>query len=396
MKPIPQLFQKKGAETSDVIALDISPSSVKAIYLTVAEKNAKKITAKGVSVKSVEDAKTLAEAVSRAVEECETQARKKTNRVIVGVSGPSIIGFILIGKFTREDASVEITEQEMTRVYSLLEKSAYEQLKNRWSVLFADESEFTSLDLVVTSIKVSDVECDDPLGKTGNSIQVSVFCSYAQKAVFSYIEKALKQNKLKHTTITTALYAQAKLCNESYRNYMLIDVGAESTDIAVILGGYIVQTRSFALAGSFFDRVVATDCSVSKENGKGKKEAYSLGTLSEDESDRVGDALYHAGKQWRTGLKTALLSMTGIKSFPETIILTGGCAQVPVLHELMYEEEWRKALPFAKADVVIETDHAALWSESLHDELSVLSDTRFFASVCIGLVQKEFLTYDDN
>jgi hypothetical protein len=120
----------------------------------------------------------------------------------------------------------------------------------------------------------------------------------------------------------------------------------------------------------------------------GKKEAYSHGTLPEDDMEIIGDYLHEAGQLWRTGFAATLEGMRGIKSFPQRIYLSGGGAGLPTLKELLYEDVWRKAIPFA-GDLEIETASAAIWKDQVVDELDILAGPQMFVPVSLGLIKLE-------
>ena len=200
--------------------------------------------------------------------------------------------------------------------------------------------------------------------------------------------KMVKGLKYKVQVVTTALYSESKILNHGDPNYIIVDIGKEYTDVGVVLGENIIQTRSFGIGGLFFSKELSSKMGFDIQTANGKKEAYSLQTLPEEEADRVGDHLYYSGKMWRSAFETVLTSMAGIKSFPEKIYITGGGSHLPVIQELLYEDEWRQAVPFA-SDISIEIPKSDSWKKYLHDELNVLAGPQMFVPVSIGIVQLE-------
>ena len=376
---------KKNSD-SDFLALDISPSSIKAIFFS--EEDNSKFIAKGVSIYETERYGLTKKQIKMAVTECFNQTGLTAKNTIVGLSGDQVFGFLLIAKKKRKKADLEISQKEMQNVYQTVKKVAYRQVKDKWGVLFANDIDFAPLDLVVTTIMIDKKVVDNPVGLIGETISVSVFCSYSELSYYSWLVKALKSLNLNVLGVTTSLYAQSKILSKESKNYIVIDIGRFHTDIAIILGENIVQTRTFDLGGDYFSRALADELKVAREVADGKKEAVLSKTLPEDEAEKVNEILYSAGKDWRIALATVLTSMKGIKSYPEYIYLTGGGANLPILQELLHEEAWRQPLLFA-GNIEIRTVADSLWSGNILDEVRLLKGPRMFGALSIGLVKLE-------
>ena len=385
--PKPSLKKsKKEDNKDDFLVLDLAQTSVKSVYFT---KKGEHLIAKGLSIKSTDDVKITKELISETLNEAKAQAGSQSDNVIIGLSGSKVIGFVIIAQYTREKPEKEITKKEEEKIHEKIAEAAYKQVKERWSVLYADDLDFELLDLVITSILIDGERVEDMIENTGSQVQVSVFGSYAVKGYYDWVLNTVKKLKYNVETITTALYSQSKLLNNENKNYLLVDIGKKTTDVAIILGENIIQTRSFELGGDFFSKWLAGELSIDIKNADARKEAYSSKTLDENEMDRIGDILYEAGVMWRKGLQTALLSMSGIKSFPSKIYVSGGCANLPVIQELLHEDTWKQPIPFANNNIEIETTGAKLFTQQVSDELQLLEGPQWFVPVSIGLVKLE-------
>ncbi len=388
-KPSFKKSKKKEEETkneNDFLVLDLAQTSAKSIYFT---RQGEHLIAKGLSIKETDDIKINKDTIFETLGEVQAQAGSKAENIIIGLSGPKVIGFVIIAQYTREKPDKEINEKEVLKIHDRIAEAAYQQVKNRWSVLYADDVDFELLDLVITSTSLDGERVEDVLGYTGEKIQVSVFCSYAVKSYYDWVLNTVRKLKYSVETITTTLYSQSKLLNNESKNYLIIDIGKKTTDVAIVLGENIIQTRSFELGGDFFSKWLGNELGIDIKSADGRKEAYSTKTLDENEMDRVGDILYEAGVMWRKGVQTALLSMTGIKSFPTKIFVSGGCANLPVIHELLHEDAWKQPVPFASNTVEIETTNSRMFENQVSDDLQLLNGPQWFVPVSIGLVQLE-------
>lgn len=371
------------------IILDVTDTSVKSLLFRKNPDGSHiPLTVEGVAVRNTYKERIRKEMIQSAVEECFLQTGSNTSEAIVGLSGPKTLGFILLVKIKREDAFKDILEMEMDRMYQKIKSAAYIQAKKMWGTFFANDSEFEPLDLVVTSVHVDGNMVDEPVGIQGEHVQISAFCSYADKKYYDWIIGVAEKIGFSQITVTTGLYSQAKLLSENSKNFILADIGDGHTDIAVVFGKNIMQTRSFAFGGGFFTDYLAHRMGLDHLSANGKKEAYSQGTLHEDEADRIGDYLYDAGKDWRDAFVETLHSITSIKSFPKDIYLSGGGANMKIIEELLYEDAWRKAIPFA-GNIEIHTAAKDLWSKSIDDKVGVLKGPGMFPPASLGVVRLE-------
>jgi cell division ATPase FtsA len=387
---LPNFFPTKSKHSSrnsnNFIILDITSTSAKALFVTKSMDDMLKV--KGISTRDSQNAPLRSEALKSVVTECFDQTGSEADEVIVGLSGPKVMGFILIAKSERENSEEPISPKEMDRLYDKIRSSAYAQAKQRWEMFFAESVDFEPLDVVITSIHVDENQVDAAEGLTGSNIQITVYCSYAEKEYYRWVTKILDELKFSTVTVTTTVYSQSKLLAEKEKNFLLIDIGKDHTDVAVIFGKNIIQTRSFELGGSYFTEHLMDRTGLDRVHANSKKEAYSAETLSEDEVEKISDYIYEAGKDWRVALNTALSSITGVKSFPKSIYLTGGSAAMPVIEELLYEEDWKKSLPFAGELEVHKTSKDS-WQSYLSDDLSILNGQRMFPPASLAVIKLE-------
>ncbi len=392
---LPNFFAKKpksSPQNSDnFVVLDLTATSAKALLV---KKTQEELKVKGISTRDSHNAPLRSEALKSVVTECFDQTGLEADEVIIGLSGPKVMGFILIAKSERDNPHEVISEKEMNQLYEKIRDSAYAQAKQRWEMFFAESVDFEPLDVVITSIHVDDSQVDAAEGLTGRQIQITVYCSYAEREYYKWVTKNLDELKFSTVTVTTTVYSQSKLLAEKDKNFLLIDIGKDHTDVAVIFGKNIIQTRSFDLGGSYFTEHLIDSARLDRSHANDKKEDYSAGKLSDEEVDKISDYIYEAGKDWRTALITALSSISGIKSFPKSIYLTGGSAAMPVIQELLYEDDWKKALPFA-GELEVHTTSKESWGNYLSDDLGALNGPRMFPPASLAVIKLELESEDE-
>ncbi len=384
---------KSKSHTNGYLVLDFSPTSLKTLSFEE-DLDSKKLSLKGFSISDSYKDLLRKEVVRSSVKECLSQSNLKATDAIIGLSGPEVFGFTLIAKIKRKNAEKQITEKEISTIYDQVRDSCYEQAKKKWSFWSADDDGFEPLDLVVTLIQVDDAVVSEPVGVTGEFVKISAFCSYSSKKYYRWILSLINDLKFSSITVTTTIYSQSKLLSEDAKNFLLVDIGKDYTDVACILGKNIIQSRSFEIGGSYFSRHLVDKHGFDFAAANSKKEAFAFGTLDEESMDKFGDCLYDASKVWRTAFATSLESMSGIKSFPHKIYLSGGGSMLPLIQEVMLEDEWRKAIPFANDVEILSTDGKSL-DKNILDELNVLDKSRMFVTGTLGVIKLELDQADE-
>lgn len=384
---------KSKAKKSGYIVLDFSPTALKTLSFEQ-ESESSKLILKGVSIADSYKDLLRKEVVKTSILECVSQSDLKVDDAIIGLSGPEVFGFTLIAKVKRKVSDKPITEKEILEIYNQVRDSCYEQAKKKWAYWSSDDDGFEPLDLVVTSVQVDENVVLEPIGVVGEFIKISVFCSYSSKKYYKWIINLIEGLKFSSVTVTTAIYAQSKIICEESKNFLLVDIGKDYTDVALVFGKNIIQSRSFEIGGSYFTRRLIDKFGGDYLEANSKKEAYSLETLDEASMDKLGDALYDAGKIWRTAFAASLDSMIGIKSFPQKIYISGGGAMLPLIQEILLEEHWRKAVPFAD-DVEIIQATGKFLNKVISDEIGILKGSRMFIPGALGVIKLELDQADE-
>lgn len=384
---------KSKSKKNGYVVLDFSPTSLKTLSF---EQNpdSKKLILKGFSIADSYKDLLRKEVVTNSVKECISQSDLNINDAIIGLSGPEVFGFTLIAKVKRKKPDLQVTEKEIQEIYDQVRDACYEQAKKKWAYWSADDDGFEPLDLVVTSVQVDEKLVSEPVGLIGESVKISAFCSYSSKKYYKWILNLVSDLKFESVTVTTTIYSESKSLSESSKNFILIDLGKDYTDVAIIFGKNIIQSRSFEIGGSYFTRHLIDKTGGDYVVANSKKEAYSLETLDEASMDKFGDCLYDAGKVWRTAFATALDSMVGIKSFPQKIYLSGGGSMLPVIQEMLLEEHWKKAIPFANDIEVLTTSGKSL-EENISDDINILKGSRMFVPGTLGVIKLELDQADE-
>lgn len=188
---------------------------------------------------------------------------------------------------------------------------------------------------------------------------VAVLLIAAPRTLVEKYTRITQMAGLTPVVVETSLMAAARALSPVDQTVMIIDLGARSTDMAIVKNGMLSFSRSVATAGEAFTRAVAQTLGVEMQQAEAYKRTYGLsGTQLEG---KIRGALDPVFRMVTDEIKKAIhFYQTEEKGdAPRAVILSGGTAGMPeavgVLTELLGLEVV-VGNPFAK--VVVNPDAA--------------------------------------
>ncbi|MEX0587573.1 MAG: hypothetical protein WD159_02380, partial [Patescibacteria group bacterium] len=200
--------------------------------------------------------------------------------VVVGISGPLSLAFTTV---VRSSTSRDI-EDLVSHARQEAQRSAEEELQ---------------VSLGEPRLKVSEVEAEILEVKESEKLEVFLFTSFAAEPYLAEISQLVKPTGLKLWGFSSLLFnLVSELSKVEELNALILDVGGAKTEVGLVFGGELMDTKSF-----WWDF---------KENGNP--------TAFLD--------------LWLEALSTTLSAFEGVETFPPKIYLTGGAAVFPGLIEV--------------------------------------------------------------
>ncbi|MCX6783963.1 MAG: cell division FtsA domain-containing protein [candidate division WWE3 bacterium] len=128
-------------------------------------------------------------------------------------------------------------------------------------------------------------------------------------------------------------------------NTILLDIGGETTDIAVIFGGGITGNRTLGLGGRFFSQIISERLGNSINEAELKKISYGEKRLPEDQLALISESLKDLIPVFLKGLEVGLSDIEGIKLLPSEILISGGGSLLPDVVKFISDPAWSHNLP---------------------------------------------------
>jgi len=297
-----------------VLGLDITPSSIKLIELTLSGGQytvdayaAEATPQNAMNEKAIVDADAVGEAIARAVR----RAGVRTKEAAVAISGDAAITKVIQMPRNLNDADLEAQVEMQADQYIPfpMDEVAYD-----FEVLGGSEKDPESMDVLLVASRSENVEqrraAVAAAGLSARIVDVEAFA----------LENACR------------LMTHQMPDGGIDRSVAVVDFGASTTTFSVLRNLKVVYTRDFAFGGQQLTEEVMRTYGLSlEEAGRAKKEG---GLPANYQTEVLDPFIDDMTQQISRSLQFYLASGSG-REQPEKILICGGCANIPGAAEVV-------------------------------------------------------------
>lgn len=278
---------------------------------------------------------------------------KLPKKMIIGIAGELVSGVPIMVNVEREEPENKISTEEVRTILEKVKMYSFDSTKDE----IAKENGFQTnqireVDTVMNTISVDGVSTKKPVGLTGQEITYRVFTSFAPKIQIESIENIAEDLKLElHKIAVEPYYLASNLedITNSTSGGIVVDIGAGTTDVAIVQNYEIKGIKMFAIGGSNFTKRIGRELGVDYEEAEELKLQYSEGKLDNPKTKSViRTAIIEDVKSWLLGVELSLDEIDDVDELPHTFYICGGGSNLPEIRDGILEYAWSKNLPFAK------------------------------------------------
>jgi len=131
-------------------------------------------------------------------------------------------------------------------------------------------------------------------GQRGQNIEVAVFNSFVPSFHIKMLQKILKKAGVDILAIGSQMYSLVefiKVEQPEEKDFVLVNISEDSTDVGVIFGGGIISTRSLNVGYIHFVREISSRMALSMDDAESVLKTYNNQKLSQSESPIIKDCL---------------------------------------------------------------------------------------------------------
>ncbi len=290
-----------------VLGLDITPSSIKLIEMTMAGGQytvdayaAEATPQNSMNEKAIVDADAVGEAIARAVR----RAGVRTKDVAIAISGDAAITKVIQMPRTLNDSDLEAQVEMQADQYIPfpMDEVAYD-----FEVLGASEKDAESIDVLLVASRSENVEQRRAaVLAAGLNVQIVDVEAFALENACRLMTHQMPDGGID-------------------RSVAVVDFGASTTTFSVLRNLKIVYTRDFAFGGQQLTEEIMRTYGLSlEEAGRAKKEG---GLPANYQTEVLDPFIDDMTQQISRSLQFYLASGSG-REQPEKILICGGCANI--------------------------------------------------------------------
>lgn len=291
----------------------------------------------------------------KALAAAEQQAGVSARSAVVGIAGELVKGTTSTVRFTRKNASKELSIDEMARIIELVQERAEAKARNElaWE-LGGKDVEVRLVNSALVRIDIDGYKVTNPVGFQGKDILVEMYTAFAPMIHIGALERTAAELDLELLAVAAEPFAVARSVVGDDPNAsvsaILMDVGGGTTDIAVVNEGGVEGTKMFGIGGRAFTHSIERELDVDFIKAEAVK--LSLASAAPKHKAEAEAALAKTLRVWTSGVELALSEFTKMDHLPHRVLLCGGGSSLQLLMDKLEGSEWHKPLPFTKKPII--------------------------------------------
>ncbi len=178
----------------------------------------------------------------------------------------------------------------------------------------------------VLDVSLNGYSVEDPIGKSSKSIEMSMIISLSPKICLEKIRntigKTFHHSHIKFSSFVVSSYLAVRDKYVATDSYLLLDIGGEVTDVAIISKGILKASLSFPFGKKIFFKYICTKLNIELRDAKELFTLYSLGALSERRKKKVSPLFQSIENSWGEAFRMCIGTLPHILTLPSTIFVT--------------------------------------------------------------------------
>jgi len=182
------------------------------------------------------------------------------------------------------------------------------------------------IDLKNIQIKLNGYETAVPYNKNAKTIEMALFISISSKKVINLIKKKVfhifHSDKVILSSFLLVSFNTIRDIFTDKKNFILLDITGEITEVAIIKNNVPVDTVSFPLGKNFLIRRIVSNLNTVPEEAVSLLSMYQSDKTNDGVRDKLNQIFLSAEKEWLSFFSKAIVSLSSNSSIPNSIFFT--------------------------------------------------------------------------
>lgn len=355
----------KEANDRHFAALDIGTEFVKVLIAKYNNEDDIEIVGVGRSHQDIDDMHSGAIAdiggvvrnCEEALAEAEDQAGVQAKKVVIGIAGELVKGVTNTIRYKRPQPDRALDVNEMEFIIEKVQERAQTKVQKQiaWET-GNDDVEVKLVNSAIVSIHIDGYKVSNPIGFQGKDVAIQIYTAFAPMVHIGALERTANELDLDLIAVAAEPFAVSRsvlgVDASSSFTAVLADIGAGTTDVAVINDGGVEGTKMFGIGGRSFTRTIGTDLNLDYKAAEKLKINLGHADLKPNVKKAAYAAIDKTLKVWLSGIELALSEFDSVDHLPNRILLCGGGSSLGKLVEALESQDWYKDLPFTRRPTI--------------------------------------------
>ncbi len=188
-------------------------------------------------------------------------------------------------------------------------------------------NEMTIIEQYATSARVNGYDIDNPIGKKGIVFDISIFISLTPQKIINDIKLGIEKNislsdrNIHFHSNICATYGLIRDMFVDLPNYLLIDVGGEITDLAVIKDNVLLHAASFPSGQNTLIRSLMQAYNYNQNEAFALLRSVLTGHADSTTTARVEEIVTPVRTEWLKDFQNLLVLLSNNVSLPHNVFL---------------------------------------------------------------------------
>ncbi len=182
------------------------------------------------------------------------------------------------------------------------------------------------IELKNIKISLNGYEVNDPVNKKAKELEMVVFVSLTEEEVCKKIESTIFKNfslqDIKFCSLTMASFTIVRDLYAHQENFLLINIGGEVTDIAMVKNNTLRESASFPLGINFMMRRIASEMHVTLSEAKSLISLFKDGHAEAQTATTLEPSIKKLKSEWLVQFQTCLANLSNDISIPAFVYIT--------------------------------------------------------------------------
>lgn len=248
---------------------------------------------------------------------------------------------------------------------SLIEKEVKLFEEEHLAKYVNDEHGIGPIELKNMKIMLNGYETMEPIGQKAKTLSMNLFISMSPRVFLKKIESAISKHfhctNIKFSSFTMASFTVVRDLFINQKDFLLVDIRGELTDISMVKQDILKETASFPMGINFMIRGIASSLKCSLDEARSFFSLYKEGHASKLVEKKIESTVVSLKTEWLKKFQESLSNLSNNISIPANVFITANPELADFFIEIIKKEQFNQ-YTFAESKFNI----AFMGTEALH------------------------------